>query len=398
MNLSRLGVLIGLDLRQRVRRPGFYVLAGIFFVIVCAITWLGSLIFASMRGAGLGMFSIAIYGVLLMVVLVTPTFTGNAINGERDQATLAPVQVTLSTTAEILVAKLLAGWITGLAYLAVALPALIYAAVQGSLAPPTSLFGSFADVALASEPESSPVALTLLVSVLVLAVEIGIIAAIGVGLSAVIARPLFSVAATYLLVMLLTVGTLIAFGLSTLATRVDTSLLTEEPETYSAEWIDDEPQPIRACDEGETPPTGDYCVVDRDDLSPTCVEIRGWSEGFRTDRVWWVLAANPFVIVADATPTVYDSYGSPVDAFGGIKSAVRSAQIAPETEQDAWDSPCGGRVVGDPPTAAEVEQSTVPSWFAGLALQIVLAVGLMLWGAARTRTPSRRTPPGSRIA
>ena len=56
-------------------------------------------------------------------------------------------------------------------------------------------------------------AATIVISVLVLAVELGVIAAVGVGLSGVLARPLFSVVVTYLVVAALSIGTLIAFGL-----------------------------------------------------------------------------------------------------------------------------------------------------------------------------------------
>ncbi|MGO3661246.1 ABC transporter permease, partial [Microbacterium gubbeenense] len=212
MSLRRIGVLTGLELRQRVRRPGFYVLLGVFFLVVVGITWLGSLIFSGDSYLPSGVASVALYGVLLMVVLVTPTFTGNAINGERDAATLAPVQVTLATTTEILLAKLLAGWTTGLVYLVVALPALIFAFARGAGRPEGVTM--IADGSAGSVGQSIG---TLAVALVILIVEIGIVSAIGVGLSAVIARPLFSVAATYLIDMLLVLGTLIAFALGTLA-------------------------------------------------------------------------------------------------------------------------------------------------------------------------------------
>ncbi|WP_119696096.1 ABC transporter permease [Microbacterium halotolerans] len=385
MNPTRIGVLVGLDLRQRARRPGFYVLLGVFFVVVCAITWLGSLVFSGSASIGSGMFSVAIYGVLLMAVLVTPTFTGNAINGDRDGATLAPVQVTLATTSEILAAKLLAGWATGLVYLVVALPALVIALIQGYASPPETVF--YASETVPPHPA------TLIVSVLVLAVEIGVVAAIGVGLSAVIARPLFSVAATYLVVMLLVLGTLIAFGLGTFAVRSSTSTLTESPSEMYGQ--------VQSCDVSAEP-----CTVPRPDVSAECIEVRGTGETVRYDRVWWVLASNPFVVLADATPTTYDANGNPVDLFGQIKLGMRSAQHEPEFERRDWNDPCDGRPAieggmyppDEHPTAREQIESSVPSWFVGLGLQLLIAVGLMLWGAARTRAPARRTPPGSRIA
>ena len=106
---------------------------------------------------------------LLLAVLVSPTLSGNAINGDRDAATLAPVQVTLATTAEILLAKFLAAWITGLAFVAVlgAVPALGDARGRGDAGQQSA------------------------VSLIILIVEIGVIAAIGVGLSGIIGRPLF---------------------------------------------------------------------------------------------------------------------------------------------------------------------------------------------------------------
>ena len=73
--------------------------------------------------------------VLLLAVLVSPTLSGNAVNGDRDAATLAPVQVTLATTGEILLAKFLAAWITGLAFVAVAVPFLLWATVAGGVTP-----------------------------------------------------------------------------------------------------------------------------------------------------------------------------------------------------------------------------------------------------------------------
>ena len=116
----------------------------------------------------------------------------------------------------------------------------------------------------------------------------------------------------------------------------------------------------------------------------------------RFDRVWWILAANPFVILADATPTAFDSNGYPVDLFGQIKLGVRMAQIAPETET-TYDE-CSPPPADEERTPEETIAQSTPSWFVGLGLQILLAAGLLWWAWSRTDTPARRLPPGTRIA
>ena len=58
---------------------------------------------------------------------------------------------------------------------------------------------------------------TIVVSVLVLALELGVIAAIGVGFSGLLGKPLFSIVVTYLAVAALSIGSLIGFGLASLA-------------------------------------------------------------------------------------------------------------------------------------------------------------------------------------
>ncbi|BAS14629.1 conserved hypothetical protein [Arthrobacter sp. Hiyo8] len=51
------------------------------------------------------------------------------------------------------------------------------------------------------------------VSLLMLAVELAVVCGIGVGISALAGRPLFSIVVTYLVVAALVVGSLISFGL-----------------------------------------------------------------------------------------------------------------------------------------------------------------------------------------
>src|SRR5690606_37770305 len=107
----------------------------------------------------------------------------------------------------------------------------------------------------------------------------------------------------------------------------------------------------------------------------------------------------------DATPTAVGSGGWHIDVFGNLKLAVREVQRAPELVRGDWTDPCDGKPAGAGPTTGEAHprpqeiiDSAVPSWFVGLGVQVLMAAGLMPGGASRTRTPTRRTPPGSRIA
>jgi ABC-type transport system involved in multi-copper enzyme maturation permease subunit len=365
VNGQRLGTIVGLELTQRTRSVAWYVLLGVFAVLLVIVTALSFLAWSSTYRPGGAIYSTIVYITLLLVVLVSPTLSGNAINGDRDAATLAPVQVTLATTTEILFGKFFAAWITGLAFVAVSIPFLVLATLAGGGAPAT-----------------------IAVSLLVLVFEVGVIAAIGVALSGILSRPLFSVATTYLVVAALVIGTLIAFALVgfTIRSEVTNHYRSLEYGQYSGDSF--------PCMPGEES-TDDYpCDEDAE------VKCGEWQTSTyeipRFDHVWWLLAANPFVILADATPTQFDDYGSPNDLFGQIKFGVRAAQQPPELEQ-RWDD-CAPSPTRDDRTPREVIAESTPSWFVGMALQLVLAALLMWWAWSRTRTPAGRLPTGTRIA
>ena len=158
MSISNIRIIARLELTQRLRSVGWYVLLGIFGVLLLGVTVLAFAVYSWADFVGAGVFSIVVNMVLLLVVLVSPTLSGNAINGDRDAATLAAVQVTAASTGDIMLGKLAAAVATGFAFLIVAIPFLAI-----------SLLGGGAN------------AVVLLVSLLVLVVEIIVVAAIGVG-------------------------------------------------------------------------------------------------------------------------------------------------------------------------------------------------------------------------
>lgn len=362
---SGLGLIIGLELRQRVRGVAWYVLIGIFVLLVAIVTlllWLASAsnVFggngSGSTGSGGWLYSIIVYFVLLLGTLVTPALSGNAINGERDAGTLATTQVTLITTGQLVLGKFIAAWVSSLVFLVASLPFIAISLVLGNIS-----------------------VATIAVSALILAVELGLLAAIGVALSGIITRPLFSIVTTYLVVAALSVGTLIAFGLLGAVTR------TEVTNTYIG--IDNPKS-----DESTGNPIDPVC------LPP---EVTTYQTS-RFDRYWGILAANPYVVLADAVPGGFDSSGNPTNLFSAISSGARAAQKAPASTvtnnycrdfaaQNGSEGPYG-------PTPRELHDAAVPSWFVGIGIHLLLAAGALFWAWRRTMTPTRRLARGSRVA
>lgn len=365
MNAARLWTIARLELLQRVRTVSWYVLLAVFAVLLLGVTALAFTAYGGWGTGGAGVYSIVVYFTLLLVLLVSPTLSGNSINGDRDAATLAPVQVTLATTGEILLGKLLAAWITGLAFALVAVPFLLISTLAGGVHVGT-----------------------VLISLIVLIAETGVIAAVGVALSGILARPLFSVAVTYLVVAALAVGSVIGFGL------IGSAVASEGVSKTRSAVYDSSGELV--CKDGSHTCYGDIDNMICSDWQTDTYRVP------RFDYVWWMLSANPFVILADATPTHFDRYGNPDDMFGWLKYSVRGAQFTPPLES-VWDE-CDPHNYdemgssGNYRTPQETIAESVPSWFVGLGVQLVLAVLLLWWSWSRTRTPARTLPPGTRIA
>ena len=107
--LSGVGVIFSLEMRQRlrecrlVRAPRVSSSAFCFSSPIrhehrrfqCLAT------FRENHNVGGLLYSLVIYFVLLLGVLVAPAMSGNAINGDRDSGTLATTQVTLITTWQL---------------------------------------------------------------------------------------------------------------------------------------------------------------------------------------------------------------------------------------------------------------------------------------------------------
>ena len=352
---SGLWTITTIELRQRVRGVAWYVLLGIFVLLLLIVTGImvWALGFAGSEDSGGVVYSAIIYFVLLLSSLVTPALSGNMVNGDRDAGTLATTQVTLVTTPQLVLGKFLAAWISALAFLVAAVPFILWSFAIGGTDPAT-----------------------VVVSIVVLAFELGVVAAVGVGLSGLMRRPLFSIVVTYFFVALLSIGTLIGFGLGGLALQTKV--------TVQNSYIDYSDPNLQYDNQGN--PINGHCITD----PPYETTVP------RSDLVWWMLAANPYVVLADAVPTHFDQSGDyPSDMFGGIKLGVRYAQLQPDL--DGYDE-CVDGFSQEQRSPHEVIDSTTPSWLVGMLIYLGFA-GAALWGAiAVTHAPSRRLAAGSRVA
>lgn len=365
-------IIAALELRQRRRSKTLWILGIAWFVLIGVVTGVTWYILAANFGAydaefdAYPLFSLIVYFVLLFGTLVAPAISAGSIGSERAGGTLATTQVTLVSTWSILIGKALAAWLTGIAFLGVALPFVVL-----------SLAAARFD------------ALQLLTAVLALALQIGLFTAIGVGLSACISSQLFSIVTAYLVVALLSVGTLIAFGLAVGST---TRYVEVEYRTYSQEYWE---QLDRCSQDPDDPAATAACERE---IPVTCTTERTTASIVHADRFWWILAMNPYVIVGDMV-SIRAEDEAPSDLFGMISYGVRSMQKPQDEALAGWDD-CrpGAQGAVDDLTVADELEGTVPVWWIGLGLQLGLAAASLGAGYTRLRTPANRLPKGSRIA
>jgi ABC-type transport system involved in multi-copper enzyme maturation permease subunit len=341
------------EFRLRIRAGRWKALLASFFLVLLVFTVL-------LRGAmtnlapqevpyvGTVLFGGLALFVLGLALLVVPALAAQSVNGDRERGTLATLQVTRLSSGEIVLGKFVAAWGTALVFLALTLPLVAYAMTQGGVP-----FGR------------------VVVVVLVLALLLGTVCAVSLLLSALLSRTTTSGVLAYLSVFALAVGTLIVFGLVTAVTAEQTTVTYENDCT------------------GLPPDSG--CVDGTQSYETTQA---------RTDRTWWLLAPNPFVVLADAAPQLPaererpDPYDAPtvqardLDPLGQVGRAVRDLRQPPDEPMSS------APLIEEPP----VEQRGPAVWPTGLAIDVLLGVGALVLTERRLRTPTRTLPKGQRVA
>ncbi len=351
--------VVVLELKQRLRSRGWYIMLAIWFVLTGLVTWLTWASWNASQaaqgefpgsvpqpesGPGSMIFEVVLAFVLLFALLVAPALSANAVNGDRAGGTLAILQVTLLRPGQILWGKFFAAWAAALAFLVASTPFLVIGVALGGM---TSAH--------------------VLVALLMLALEVGVVCAIGVGISALAGRPLFSIVVTYLAVAGLAVGTLIAFGLGTGLTQG--TIMANQAQYRQYEPLSN----------GATEP--EY----------TCSGPLQEQIATHTERVAWLLAMNPYVVVADAIPYPDRTGQQGFRSVGAIENVSQGARYAMAGPEGTY--PCANGEV----KPRYLAQST-PLWPLGLGLQLVLAALLMWLGWRSLRAPAHRLARGTRIA
>jgi ABC-2 type transport system permease protein len=290
----------------------------------------------STRPAGPPLFGGTLLFVLGLALLVVPALTAQSVNGDRERGTLATLQITRLSAAEIGLGKLAAAWGAALIFLALTLPVVVWAMIEGGLP-----------------------FLNVVVTLVIVALLLGVVCSVSQAWSALFARSITSALVSYLTVFALTIGTLIAFGLVT--------ALTTQTVSYASENENDTPQ--------------------------TYTEQRT-----RTDRTWWLLAPNPFVVLADAAPRLPakidpvtgEEQNRPLDPLGSLGDSVRDARRTPDSNKlSPQGLIVGVRVNHDKPG---------PVWPWGLGFDVALGVGAAVLTIRRLRMPVHKLGRGVRIA
>lgn len=309
------GVLLvmGQEFRVRLRTGRWRWLLGAWVVVIGLFTALLDLALEDTeKPHGIPLFGGLMLFVLGLILIISPALTAQSINGDRERGTLATLQVTRLTPAEIAVGKLLAAWGVGAGALALTLPFVGWALAEGGVS-----------------------VIRAAVVLFVVLLLVGVVCAISQALSALLARSITSALLSYVTMFALTVGTLVAFGLSAGVMSTD------------------------------------------------------GSEG--SHKVWWMLAPNPFVVLADAAPRLpavrqpldnpTDGYVQrPTDPLGEIGRSVREIR-SPSGYIDENTSSNGSAV-----------------WPYGLGFDLLLGVGALWLTIRRLHTPARALLKGVRVA
>ena len=349
-----LWLVTSLELRQRLRSKRWYIALGVWTLVLLGIGGLGLLPvlysgqWDQVSQTSAVVFSLQVILVLFAMLLVVPALSAGSINGDRTAGTLATLQASLLSPLEIVLGRLLAGFLTGLAFLVLALPSVIPIAVLGQIGLLYFL------------------RVMLMISLLTLCVT-----AVGLGLSAMTNRQLGSVVLAYVIVFGVTVVLPIAWGSTTLFIQQE-----KEVTVYSTEYVDTaDGETERRCEKSTRPQT-----LPRVDL---------------TMPLMW---GNPVVLLAETSPPLPEDYWSDdsenEDVLRYLKQGIRTAATI---DHPAHNYQCSPEDIG---YSAELDREVPnrPVWPMGVALWMLAGCASLAVATWKLAVPIRRLGAGTRIA
>ncbi|MFD2839990.1 ABC transporter permease [Populibacterium corticicola] len=345
-----------LELMQRVRSSRWKTTLLLWFIGVGAICVLiATAIQANSYGTrpvGAAIFAANVYFILFMGLLITPTLSSTAINGDRDKGTLAILQASLLTPLEITLGKLAASWFASLAFLFVSVPFIFWAFAAGGVS-----------------------ARAVFSSLIMMAFLLLVVCAVSLYFSARTPKLAGSTVSSYGFVAFTCLISLIIWGLL-LATVTSTVTVRQ------------------------------YSGVDYDSVTgdPTRCEMSTYTEQ-RThqDKFWPLLALNPFVLVADVSAPQVSEFDSRVyqdEYLRELASGVRQTRLSDAfTYTDSWCTEDGQiRTRQEYNDYQAISKVGDPVWPVGVAIHLVIG-GLAVWRTTkRLSTPYAELPKGVRIA
>lgn len=321
------------ELGRRIVSRGSIGLFAAWFVVLGAVT----LTARSARGVTLGaeaspeqraesggtLVGIVVCAVLILGLAVVPALTATSFTGARGSLALRP-PASARTSTEVVLGTFLAAWAASLVLLAGSAPALVWANAVGGLGagPLLAMFG-------------------------LLAALFGVLCAIGLGCSAVSGESAYALALAYAIVAALTVVSPMAF----LFALVSTEQLTD----VRVWTVLDSAEP--ADPGGATAPAAACGWIVRPD-----------EDVFPPGPTWLLAAPNPFVIVADVSPSGATATG----ALAQMRDAVRAARDGDPTEVDSCPAPYATE-----PSPVAVRGAGAPVWPWGLGADVALGAGAL---------------------
>ena len=377
MSWHGIRTIAALELRQRVRTSRWPIVLAVWLVLIALVTFLAYYATNNPQlRSGQAMYDIVIFFVLGLAMLIVPSLTATSVNGDREHGVLATLQTTLLTAWDIALGKLLSAWAIALTFLATSLPFLGWAWFEGGIS-------------------AGRIVLSLVVLVLVL----GAVCAFGLMFSTLTARPVASAVLTYLTIGALVFGTTIGFGLSAfLVTQEESQQVYGLPDN----WYDLHQPPASAPGTEPTPQQQEQLKLATTPTAADCTTFTRRQTVSHTERIWWLLPLNPFVVVADAAPSeprsATDPYAAGFTPMRWISGGVRLARNGPESVTDECQFQVATGPASAPPDPLSTALKSPPVWPYGLGFLLLAGLGSVVVAGRRLRTPVRRLPNGTRIA